>query len=244
MYDPEFGNACANNIGLDNLPFCLIFTARTKYLKDKSKYNLKSNEQFYKSIIRSKDKFLKKLNERNLDTVFDRDGNKLPKECFAAYVTLNPRDPRKALFRLQKYLIDIAEREDIETAKRLDILAFKSYHTSPLKVDRAVIDFDVNDKNDETIDTMLKSLEPIKDTIHAIIETHGGFHAYINLNKTTKEERKYLFQDLKRNFNSSLFKEVIVNTDPMVVIPGTLQGGFEVKFRDDLITKLFKGGLL
>jgi len=234
LYNPNFGSADKKQIELENQVFCMCFTARTKYLDGRESYNLKNNEQFYKAFIRHKDRFLRKLYERNLDTVFDRDGKQLPIECMAVYITINPRDTYQALFKLQKYCLDIAYRNDTATMKRLDSLAFKSYHTSPLKLDRVVIDFDITEKNPKSESRMLDLLNPIANCLSCIVETRGGFHVYLDISKAEPHDKKYIFQDL-RKIQSEDFKEIQVQTDAMVVIPGTLQGGFKVRFRDDLI---------
>jgi len=234
LYNPQFGSAFVKGLNLEELPFCLILVARTKYLENKDQYDLKSNTQFHKVIIRHKDKFMKKLYEKNLDMVLDRNGKQLPLECMSAYITLNPRDPRKALFALQKQLIDIAFRQDEREMKRLDIHAFISYHKSPLKISRTVIDFDAEEKNNETEKELLQLLKPIESIIHCIVETRGGYHVYIDLEKSVKSDKIYIFQKL-RQMKSDMFKEIQIQTDPMVVIPGTLQGGFYVRFRDDLL---------
>lgn len=242
LYNRNYGNI-PEDTNIEEQIFCLAITARTKYLPEeqKNQYNMKNNIQFYKAIIREKDKFFKKLTERNLDTVTDRDGRILPLYIFAIYITINPRDEYQALFKLQKYCIDIAYRQDYRNMKLLDILAYKAYHTSPKKVNRAIIDFDITDmvtNKEQTIPELLKLLQPIKEGIFTIIETRGGFHIYMDLTKLNNQQKRYLFTELQKNYNQELFSEIKVETDAMVVPAGTLQGGFKVKFRDDIVNEL------
>jgi hypothetical protein len=233
LYNPFFGEVA--DLNLKSMPFYLFYVVRTKYFteKQKRKYNMKSNLQFYKAVIRNESQFLRKMIAKNLESVFDKDGQVLPISSMSAYVTLNPRDVRTAAFKLQKELIDLFYRNDAVVMKLLDNLALKSYHTSPKKISRCVLDIDVESKDDATIKEIVEFLKPIElvGGIFCVVETHGGYHVYIDLAKLEKDVRKYIFQDLK-NIKSDKFKEIIPNTDATVVIPGTLQGGFKVKFLD------------
>lgn len=64
-----------------------------------------------------------------------------------------------------------------------------------------------------------------------IIETRGGYHFILELSKLNGDQKKSLFK------NNPLFQEKLdgkniieLLTDDSIPIPGTMQGGFLVKF--------------
>jgi len=236
LYNPSFGD-CPPNI--DSLPFCLIMVARTKYLKDKKDLDMRNNFQFYKAIVRKKEDVVRKIKQFNIEEVYDRSGKRIPHDMMCVYMTLSPRDSKKAMHYLMKSLVDLSYKtsefppeEWIHELNRLDVLTFSAYHKYKINCQRAVIDFDLEEGVDKE-----QGLEKIKEIlkvsgIKTIVETHGGFHVYLDLTKLDKEEKRFVFQEIsKMNEWNGIFKEVETATDKQIVLPGTLQGGFEVKER-------------
>jgi len=237
LYNSSYGQ-CPNN--LENSVFCLAIVARTKYLGKESDVDIKSNLQFYKAVIRSKDRLVRKIKQVNLDYVVDRNDTPIPPECMAVYVTLSPRDPLRAVKFMVSELTELMyktciayracfESEELFETKRLDVLAFTAYHKHKIKTQRVVIDVDARGEKSTALEFITRKVMPVCTYgVHTIVETHSGYHVYVDLCKLDKHAKAYLFQELSKIEHPGI-TEVNVNTDPMVVLPGTLQGGFPVK---------------
>ena len=231
LYNSSFGNSTEN---ISKYPFFVMFIARTKYLTEKQKqqYDMKNNFQFYKCLVVEKSKFIRKLNDFNINNVFDRKNKQLPIDCMSIYVTLNPRDVNKATYQLQKYLLDLSYKKHFNEMNKLEYFAYKAYHVSPLKLQRCVIDIDIdfdNGGNHKMVyNTIMEIINKIMYSVVCIVETHSGYHIYVDLSKMDNKYKQFIFQDLPK-LKITCIKEINTNTDTMVVLPGTLQGGFPVR---------------
>ena len=92
---------------------------------------------------------------------------------------------------------------------------------------RNVLDVDVDDK------TLIKALLKRFPNPLLVIETHGGFHV---LYRVTWVDNKELIEYCQRVQTNQNNKNIIcVNRGGLCPVPGTIQGGFHVKLRYDLM---------
>jgi hypothetical protein len=86
------------------------------------------------------------------------------------------------------------------------------------------IDFDIDESEIHLLDTFIEFLNN-EEVVYMIIRTHGGFHVCIPKNSLGKTNIYNKIQELHKQSK----KEICINKNGMVPLPGTLQGGKEVK---------------
>jgi hypothetical protein len=103
-------------------------------------------------------------------------------------------------------------------------------HTAMQKsrLHKNLIDIDVDDKEKGVQEELHKEYSG-KKVKHLCIETHGGFHFLL-----VRSTLSYDFNTSLEYFSKLIEKEVCVNKNEMVPLPGTYQGGYPVKIRYDL----------
>jgi hypothetical protein len=153
-----------------------------------------------------------------------RDDNSTPldHDSMVLYMSLNPRNTRKSALEVSKILL-----EDFYKGAQ-DFSHVESRWKSQLQK-RA------QHKIFLTIDLDLKELlEPIYKELlekgfpypYAVVETRGGYHLIYRHSALDSQQKEFVFRDLnKRN-------KIDVFGDPVCPIPGTIQGGFPVRFVD------------
>ena len=155
-------------------------------------------------------------------------------ESMAVYASLNPRDTAKAaaeLFntmstQLTQLTVQASGSGDMHTfarkaARHMNLLC--KYGT------RNFIGIDLDTKDQETYSQVIADLKA-RVTIHAVIETRGGYHIILaksELDKASKADKRFIYTVLTE-------REAIdmVSNDLFSPIPGTYQGGHRVRFVD------------
>jgi len=204
--------------------FCLSLLARTKYCKNEDGTNkfahIKSDKEQLKRIVAKKENILDKIKQCEVafGTYKTKTDEPIPQEALALYVTINPRNQKKALFKLQRQLLNILEtnRQDFNINAESVSALYKS------KSRTCWIDFDIDSKE---IDLSLMN-ELMPPHCYKVLETRGGYH--IMINKKNSKEAYTPYWHLKM---SELF-DVDQNADNMVPVPETYQGGFVPRFLD------------
>jgi len=152
----------------------------------------------------------------------------MPKEAFVLYVTLNPLDTIKAWFRLindmnNQLLQAMKDENAFRRFSRIDVEWISALHKSVSRKLYWVIDIDEKDF------TLLHYVLNSDIKFRRVIETKNGFHVIVHVND---ENGKLLFRDkIIDKLDGREFIELKKN--PMVPVPGTLQGGFEVKILEE-----------
>lgn len=137
--------------------------------------------------------------------------------------------------------------------KRLDTLVLKAYQNPANVSKRTWIDIDMDVSTElisyEEIETALDCmlLDKVCGKLYEIIQTRGGYHILVNTIDISAHNTRVaqLLEDFKssiisiKDFTNTLenlvsdkgieAKEIKINPNGMVPIPGTLQGGFKVK---------------
>jgi hypothetical protein len=181
-----------SNVDLNTVVWYGLLMVRSKYCK-----NVDRPFPIRKFVIRNFDRFLEEVDRYNPDHI-TFNNIKIHSSCLALYVTLNPRNPIKAAECLSRELVKIAFNNDIDKMKKLDHIAYTCYHKSPQKCARAVIDIDLNCKNDyDYYKSLLENIiEYARDSLEngyfATVRTRGGLHIYVDLQKL--EKKHFLFK--------------------------------------------------
>jgi len=194
-----------------------LLAARKKYAPEISR----SAEIVDKIIVKRKEdvfrKFRRFMRVEKGDYIDFKTGNPIPVDAMVCYIDLNPRSSMRALNLFQKemndWVIEAALSEfDLSHFRKLDTKVFSALARRVSR--RMYFLVDIDDQNPERYLDMLP--KPLW-----ITQTRGGFHLIYPSHREIKAE---IF-----NAVSEHDLEVEVQRDTQTPVPGSLQGGVEVK---------------
>ena len=218
----EFISSFLKPCSPDETYYCCLF-ARSKYAKNEDGSNkfphIKTDKNQLKRFLATPNTL--KLKIKQLEVPFGayitKDGEPMPQEALALYITPNRRSQKKAMFKLMKRLIDIQESNG--QGFNVNAEAISAVQKSKSKTDW--IDFDIDSK-----DIDISSIENVLPLgTYKILETRGGYHIMIDRDKVKKSNApKNWYIVLGQMF------EIDQSGDNMIPMVGTYQGGFTPKF--------------
>ena len=190
--------------------YCLF--SRSKY---DSTGTLKADKQQIKRGTSSKEYLFEKLKQLEVEVgAYFQKHTPLPQETLAVYITINPRS------------YELAAKNSLKKFAELITQPYNGYNPhqevlSQIQVAcsrKVYFDFDFDDT---TIDEMKPLiLSKLNGDCLTYIQTRGGFHLLVELNKISKEYVKNWHNNLTR------LPHCDVRGDNLCPIPGTHQGGF------------------
>lgn len=208
------------------------------YLAARRKYMLQytcNQTCFCRTIINHKNSLVNAINRYNIQDI--------PIKALVFYCLLNPRSMIKAWGMMDRLMNSKLENELLHSQQQ-DFTCIESEFKSCVHksiAEKLYIELDIDTKDVLIIQKINKNLKPIKQYVSCVIETHGGYHVVINA-KIPKElknrlwkifsDQEYMFKDY--NVTGQLIdkKYIDLRNDPSPPIPGTVQGGFNVRFVD------------
>lgn len=205
----------------DDEVYIVVLNARKKYCPTIAS----SMEVVARDIIKNNDteKILRKL--KKMSTVeglyTDKNGDIIPNESFALYILPEPRSMLKAYKEFTNNInewiyADLFGTKNLELYRKLNTKLFSAIHKSTSRRNYFIIDIDR--KDEQLLNDVIMRLGN-GDLIEWISETRGGYHILVNR----------LGGELVHKLSISLMPDVEFRKETMTPIPGTLQGGFEVK---------------
>jgi hypothetical protein len=228
----------------DNETYLALSCARHKYVDDKQ-FKMKNTEVLDRKLIRHSDDFNKF--ERSIlklgipeNYYTNPDDIPYPFDSYVLYITINPRDMLKTNYQIinnfNKMMYDSFKSEtEVQKSKRLDIVVMSEIQASIGS--KYYLDIDIDIKNKQVASEQVNKFRIFfnNDDCLIPIETRGGFHLLLESSKIPNELKNSFHQ--KICFYGKCIKEtgrgdIEFKSDSMVPIPGTIQGGFEVKIRD------------
>lgn len=216
----------------DDEVYILLLNTRKKYCPGELS---RSEEVLGRELIRNNDLDIisRKINKFSYtDGVYvDRNTLKLvPIHCMAFYCLT---DPRSCLKGYSEFIEDVnkmiydsfkGESKNLELYRRIDVKLFSAIHKNRSRRLFSIIDID---KKDDVI--LDKVTDLLKGHIKWVSETHGGYHVIAN---RVYDSGVIIYTKIAGMEYVEILKE------PMTPLPGTLQGGFEVRgIRRDLWEK-------
>jgi hypothetical protein len=157
------------------------------------------------------EEFIKEIYKIELDIKYHPNRDEIENSC-VLYCNTNPRSMKKAINSMSSELFKFA----LDGRKDFNIYHTAKSHIARSKGKTRLVTIDLDDKNQfAEINDILKSynIEPA-----AIVETRGGYHFILKV----------------EDINPLMFKKIsdmkILIGDVECPIPGTIQGGFKVKF--------------
>jgi len=141
-----------------------------------------SKEIVFREVIRKEEDIVRKYNKLNsaIKNYTDEEGNKF---SFYIYITMNPRNSKKAFFCLQNQINTMISEslngiDNSKKFKRIDNMWTSALMSPKSRSGRGVFLIDLDSKNPDTykqvITLVKKFTDPIIDT-----ETKNGFHIFI-----------------------------------------------------------------
>jgi hypothetical protein len=207
--------------------YYLCLFARSKYAKNEDGSNkfphIKTDKAQLKRItVHKKSLMLEKIKQMECEfgAYKTKDGDNVPQEALALYITPNPRNQKKAMFNLIKRIADI----QIANATGYNIHAEAMSAIQKSKSRTCFVDFDVDFPEGEEMDFLSLKLW-IEDRIGKksevyYLRTRGGYHVLVNPDKIEKQYQKSWYKEIIKN---SL---VDIKGDCMIPVPGATQGNF------------------
>lgn len=200
----------------DNEMFYASLFARKKYCPELIKSNDKTQ---LKRFTSRKDWLHNKV--RQLEIPFGRwklREQTAPQESLVLYIMPNPRDMKKATYRMIKKCVDVLETQ----ATNYNIQAEALSAIQKSKSRSCFVDFDLDTKEFHW-ETVFNHVNP---EAVSIIETRGGYHILIQPDRVADEFKKTWHKGIREEYG-----EYIDNVgDMMIPVVGCTQGGLTPKF--------------
>jgi len=207
----------------DDEVYVLLLNTRKKYCPTELS---RSEEVLARDLVRENDidKILRKINKFSYTDGVYVDRNTLrpvPTHCMAFYCLT---DPRSCLKGYSEFIEDVnkmiydsfkGESKNLELYRRIDVKLFSAIHKNRSRRLFSIIDID---KKDDII--LDKVTDLLKGHIKWVSETHGGYHVIAN---RVYDSGVIIYTKIAGMEYVEILKE------PMTPLPGTLQGGFEVR---------------
>ena len=246
-----FNTIFPKNWEINELAFVSL-AARKKYILERSNIDLgRRPEWLDRDVVKECDEnyYLSRILRFENEGYTDSNGNSIPDEVKAVYVNIHLSDTKKSWIKFKEEMGKVEEelfshiyfhtinKERCDHAFRrmgsvpsiwYSIIQNTYSRKEWLDID---IDFDKDAADKENlvdiIKNTLKNLD-IKDAI--LIHTRGGIHALISTvhNNFNKDLNPPIIRDSLYNNLKDYTKEVVINNNGMVPLPGTLQGGKKV----------------
>lgn len=213
------------DLGRDECYYISLF-ARKKYSRELIWSSDKS--QLKRLTVSKKSDIINKLRQLEVaEGSYMLSDRIAPQDSLVVYIHANPRSQIKAARDLAKRLMDII----VDDAHGFNVHqeALSSIQKSSGKKHYIDFDFDLENK-DEMYNIMDKISEVVNWDACTFVETRGGFHCLVKLDKIEEIYKNSWYKGIQ-GLGSD------VNGDCMIPIPGTCQGGFIPKINNNYFIK-------
>lgn len=191
--------------------YCCLFM-RKKYCKDVPW--IKSDKGQLKRFTSKKEFLFDKIAQLECKFgAYQFDGNPVPQESLALYVTVNPRDLWKATLKSIGKLASVLECSGKNSNPHQEVMS----EIQKCSGNRKFILFDLDTKDKASLDKCIELCEGNCD----ITETRRGYHIFVYKDKCDTFSEKLWYPQMQKLCD--------VTGDGMTPPWGTYQGGWEVK---------------
>lgn len=191
--------------------YCLF--ARSKY---DSSGLLRGDKSQLKRGTSSKKLLIEKIKQLEIEVGRYKQNNlPIPQETLAMYISPNPRSNKVASRKLSKLLIDIIYEQNYYVDLHKE--ALNAIQTSRNKA--TLMDFDFDKVELDVVYPQL--LDAVNEDAISIVKTRGGFHVLITMSKIEPRYKITWYNNISKIPGCD-----IRDTDGLLPIPGTYQGGF------------------
>ncbi len=227
--------------------YFLSVSARSKYLTDLEKEVLILGKQswFSRKLVKPSPIDIKHNYIRVVKSMevakggyTSQNGLELSNSCLVIYANINPSSGMKALKKFQNETMDIMYKALASSKQPLGLCSLDSkmlscYQTEISRKTLIDVDFDIPRDGLDLVRMVAEELKNKKVKYYTII-TKSGYHMILD-----KESLNFNYtlvvaeadRIAKERYGNEHI-EVKINSNNAVPLPGTLQGGFEVRFID------------
>lgn len=231
--------------------YFISLSARNKYLTDEERkfYDLGRTEMFEETIIRKKEwgNFIKHLRRFECDNrgYTTKNNIPIPAKSIVCYFNINPSDSFKALsgFQdiIQEYYTEMGvllsepnrkTENFFNRLNKIDNNLMTMYQQATGTKHYMDIDFDFEKGKDQSI------IEPVSGFLeenslnrYFWLDTKSGYHLLLDRTQIKFNPNKIIEFCFKQvaEANKKNVKEIVINKNEMIPLPGTLQGLYPVK---------------
>jgi hypothetical protein len=191
--------------------YCCLFM-RKKYCRE-VKW-IKSDKGQLKRFVSVKDRLFDKIAQLECPLgAYKFDGNDVPQESLALYVSPNPRDMWRATVRSIGQLAKVLECQGKNSNPHQEVLS----EIQKCAGERKYVQFDIDDKDFNIVQTCIDLCDGYCD----VTETRGGYHLFVHKAAIPKITDKMWYNKI------AAFSDV--TGDSLTPPWGTYQGGWTVK---------------
>ena len=196
--------------------YYISLLARSKYLSGDAA--IKSDKQQLKRFTSRKDMMFDKI--RQLECAagsYRQNGNAIPQEALALYITVNPRDLWKATY---SSLVNFAKKIQAghnsinpqqEAMNEIQVSCSNKYY----------IDVDVDIKDPQILKQIKGFINP---SCLTVLETRGGYHVLVKVSEIDPSYKKSWYNNIMN------LAGIDQSGDNLIPVPGCTQGGFTPYF--------------
>lgn len=200
--------------------FYVCLFARAKYCKDIT--HISSDKAQLKRFVATKETLYNKISQLEVPLgTYLQKGIAIPQEALALYISINPRNMKKASVNLLVKLAQSIANNDPEPNCHQEAMS----QIQKSKSRTIYVDFDIDSKH-YTPEEIACSIEANigKTAKYEVLITRGGYHILIEPSTVEEQFKKTWHQ------NISKFEDIDQVGDQMIPVPGTYQGGFTPHF--------------
>lgn len=198
--------------------FCVNLFARSKYCKGIT--HIGSDKQQVRRIVTKKEYLFEKIQQLECPVgSYKQNGNEIPQEALALYITVNPRDLMKGSMNLFKKLVDVVVGKEYN--------GHNQYQMALSEIQKAVsrkIYYDLDFDEANMVSTVAELNKHINHDCYRVLKTRGGFHIIIELSKVDTKNYKFWFKAVTKLAGCDLKR------DNMLPVVGCSQGNFTPYF--------------
>ena len=192
-------------------------------LVSRTKYGANQTQQLNRHTFSSREEFIRSVLTLEVPLAAYTDsssGRPVPSSAVVIYCWLHPRNMWHAFVQLSHTLLQTCNR----VHQNLCELATDCIHHAS-RLGQLYWELDVDAKPATLLWEFLRSHPDISTLLVAVIETRGGYHVVFH--HLSDREKRTLHE-----FCTQHEQWITLIRDPAPPVPGTLQGGFGVKFID------------
>lgn len=194
-----------------NEKYYISLFARKKYDP-----RLKSDKSLIQRFVCDKSRMLEKIRRLELEQgSYTSNGIEVLEESLALYITINPRDLKKATYKSIKAFAELLEKD-----KHYDIYneVLNHIQTSKSNARYTIFDIDTKEFDFNSLDNIIN-----KDCL-SVIETRGGYHILVKLDAIEEQYKRFYYPQLSKLSDQ--------NGDLLSPVIGCTQGDFVPKFKE------------
>ena len=225
-------------------------SARNKYLTEEERkyYHITRAEMFARRLIRNHDfnKFYAKIAQFETETSgawTTKSGMDIPNKALVCYVNINPSHSIKALKLFndiinEQYMHEMCnvngreKRAISDTFNKCDVTLMNCFQKSRGTKHWIDIDVDLNNKSEIQITSLNVCFKWLcdKGINFLVISTKSGYHILIKKSSLKEQEfNPYDFVEILKSILVNFYKEICINKNEMVPVPGTFHAQYPVK---------------